>query len=223
MVLTAQRARLKNRIHATLAKYALNLDETTDIFGVGVRDELRVRLKELPAQTAFCAEKLLEQLETLQEQIKLFEQRAKRLFRSTPELELVMSMPGVGEILGMVICLEIGDISRFPGPAHLAAYAGTTPRVHSSGGKTRYGQLRRDVNRYLKWAFVEAASVISRHRRSHPQRHVCRLYERLKSSKGHQKAIGAVARHLAESTYWMLSRKETYRDPVLSRLVNLKG
>jgi transposase len=42
----------------------------------------------------------------------------------------------------------------------LAGYAGTTPRVHAGGGKTGFGRSRPDVNRYLKWAFIEAANAI---------------------------------------------------------------
>lgn len=123
------------------------------------------------------------------------------------------TLPGVGRILSVVIALEVGEVSRFASSEKLAAYAGITPRVHASGGKTRYGPLRSDVNRYLKWAFVEAATVTCRHRRRYPQRHVSRLYERVRWRKGHQTAIGAVARHLAEATYWVLTRREAYREP----------
>ena len=48
-------------------------------------------------------------------------------------------MPGVGFTLGVVILTEVGDVRRFPDAEHLATYAGTTPRIHSSGGKTRFG------------------------------------------------------------------------------------
>jgi len=48
----------------------------------------------------------------------------------------------------VVIALEVGDVERFPDVEHLASYAGMVPRVHSSGGKTRYGRTRQDVNRY---------------------------------------------------------------------------
>ena len=81
------------------------------------------------------------------------------------------TLPGFGAILSAVVILEMGDPRRFPDAEHFASYAGTTPRVHSSGEKTRYGKLREDVNRYLKWAFVEAANVIVRHHRSWPDRH----------------------------------------------------
>src|SRR5262249_11366205 len=53
--------------------------------------------------------------------------------------------------------------------------------------------------------------------RARSHRHVSRLYERVAGRKGHGKAIGAVARHLAEATYWMLSKEESYREPTASR------
>ena len=112
-----------------------------------------------------------------------------------------------------MIALEVGDVARFASAEKLAAYAGTTPGVHASGGKTRFGPSRPDVNRYLKWAYVEAANAICLHRRRAAHRHVSRLYERVARRKGHAKAIGAVARHLAEATYWMLSKQEAYREP----------
>lgn len=96
-----------------------------------------------------------------------------------------------------------------------AAYGGTPPRVHASGGKTRFGPLRSDVTHSLKWAFGEAAPVSCRHRRRHPTRHVSRLDERVARRKGHPKAIGAVARHLAEATSWMLTKQEPYPEPRL--------
>ena len=71
---------------------------------------------------------------------------------------------------------------------------------------------------YLKWAYVEAANLISIQRKRWPSRHVTQLYERVKqSSKMHGKAVVAVARHLAEASYWMLSKQEIYREPQGSR------
>ena len=69
----------------------------------------------------------------------------------------------MGLTLAVVIALEVGDVTRFATAEKLAGYAGTTPRVHASGGKTRFGPARSDVNRYLKWAFVEAANAIYSH------------------------------------------------------------
>jgi hypothetical protein len=77
------------------------------------------------------------------------------------------------------------------------------------------------VNRYLKWAFTEAANIVclQRNRSGWRKRHVSQLYERMLRRKGHAKAIGAVARHLAEATYWILKKEETYREP-LTKMVS---
>ena len=141
------------------------------------------------------------------------EQRIKDVVASTPAMKLLMTLPGVGPILGVVIAMEIGDVERFAGADRLASYAGTVPRVSSSGGKTYYGKVRPDVNRYLKWAFVEAANVVTVHQRHWPNRHVVRLYRRIRERKGHAKAAVAVARHLAEASYWVLKKNEPYREP----------
>ena len=216
MVLVRQRTQLKNRIHATLAKYALHDIEVSDLFGVRGRALLRQRLDLLPPHTAYATQRLLEQVESLDRQVRGFEQRIQAVFKPTPAIQWLLTLPGVGLTLAVVIALEVGDVTRFATAEKLAAYAGTTPRVHASGGKTRFGPSRPDVNRYLKWAFVEAANAICLTRGRTPHRHVSRLYERLARRKGHAKAIGAVARHLAEATYWILSKGEGYREPKAS-------
>lgn len=223
MVLVRQRTRLKNRIHATLAKYALHAFPVSDPFAPGGRPLLQARLPQLPEHTAYATQQVLEQIDSLDRQVADFERRMRAVFGPTPEVTRLMTLPGVGFILAVVIALEVGDISRFPRAEQLAAYAGTTPRVHASGDKIRYGRLRPDVNRYLKWAFVEAANAVNRHRAHWPQRHVSRLYARLAPRRGHPKAIGAVARHLAEATYWMLTRHEDYCDPALTTASSTGG
>ena len=213
MVLVRQRTQLKNRIHANLAKYGLKANGVTDLFGVRGRKILDDLLNEFPMQTRYATEILIEQLDHLQAKIKELEGRIAELFDGIEALELIQTLPGVALILGVVILTEVGDVERFPSASHLASYAGKTPRVHASGGKVRYGRTRPDVNHYLKWAYTEAANAVMIHRRKHPERHVSRLYEQVKRRRGHQKAIGAVGRHLAEATYWMLTKKEAYRDP----------
>jgi transposase len=213
MVLVRQRTQLKNRIHATLAKYALHHLEVSDLFGVRGRALLRQRLELLPPCTAYATQQLLEQVETLDRQVRGFEHQMQTVFKPTPTIQLLLTLPGVGLMLAVVVALEVGSVARFATAEKMAAYAGATPRVHASGGKTRFGPSRPDVNRYLKWAFVEAANAVCLNRSRAPRRHVSRLYERVARRKGHQKAIGAVARHLAEATYWILTKQEAYREP----------
>lgn len=224
MVFSSQRTRIKNRIHATLAKYGINITEVSDLFGKKGKELLKEEIKQLPPQTTFTTKQLLKELEVVQGYISRIEKRMEKLFGETREIKLLKdTLPGVGFILSVVILLEVGDITRFPSPEHFASYAGTTPRVKSSGDKTRYGRLRPDVNRYLKWAFSEAASSIALNHTRKPERHVSKLYQRILKKKGHQKAIGAVARHLAEACYWMLKKGEVYQDPAFRTISSKKG
>jgi len=149
-------------------------------------------------------------------QLEGFERRLRAVCAPPPDLQLLRTLPGVGWVLAGVILLEVGDVRRFPCAAQLAAYAGTPPRVHASGGRTHYGPSRGDVHRYRTWAFIEAASTAYRTRPARPHRHVNRLYARVQQRKGHATAVGAVARHLAEATYWILTKREPYRDPASS-------
>ena len=220
MIFSTARTRLKNRIHSVLDKYGLQdqLTGISDLFAAGVRERLQKSLQQLPTQAAYTSDLLLEQLDQVQETIEALEQRMRDVFQPTEELQRLDTLPGVGLILGVVLLLEIGDIQRFRCPEHLASYAGTVPRVHSSGGKTHYGRTRPDVNHYLKWAYTEAGNAVAVHREHLAQRHVGQLYSRIRLRRGHASAVGAVARHLAEATYWMLTKKECYRERGISEV-----
>lgn len=216
VVLVAQRTRWKNRITATLGKWGVGMGERSDPYGKKGRQELEQHLERLPEQTRWVTRRMLAQVDGLQAQIGEFEQRLEELVKITPEMQRLQTMPGVGVILAATIWLEIGEIGRFLSAERLASYAGTTPRVHASGGRVRYGRTRPDVNRYLKWAFAEAANSVAVNYQRRPERHVSQLYRRLRVNKGHAKAVGAVARHLAEAAFYVLSRGQDYRDPTSS-------
>lgn len=217
LTLVQMRTALKNRIHATFAKYALNFDGESDLFGRRGRKRMEEQLAELPPETRHSVAQELKLLDQLEEQIDLAERRIRQVIAVTPSMKLLLTLPGVGPVLAITIALEVGDVARFPSPQHLASYSGTVPRVNSSGGKTRFGRTKPDVNHYLKRAFVEAANVVVLNQARTPSRHAVRLYQRVRARKEHGKAVVAVARHLAESTYWVLKKHEPYKEPVSSQ------
>ncbi len=213
MALVSVRTKFKNRIHATLSKYAILITEVSDIFGVGGRALIKKRLGELPPYTRRSVEMQLELLDQTVEHIKVCEEQIEEVIKKTPVMKLLMTLPGVGSVLAIVIALEIGEIERFPHAENLASYAGTVPRIKQSAGKIRYGKVRPDVNRYLKWALVEAANIAVINQSRWSDRHVVRLYRRIRGRRGHGKAVVAVARHLAEASYWVLKKNEPYKEP----------
>jgi transposase len=219
MSMVGVRTQFKNRIHATLAKYAISIDEVSDIYGKKGRQLLQEALPELPPETHQSVIDQLSLLDDVSQKIDEIEKHIREVVKTTPVMQLIKTLPGVGDILAIVITLEIGDVERFASAEHLASYCGTVPRISSSGGKTYLGRVKPDVNRYLKWAFVEAANCINLQQRQMQGRHVVDLLQRVQKHKGYPKAAVAVARHLSEATFCILKRNEPYREPNLRRPV----
>jgi len=214
MIFAKQRTVLKNRIHSVIDKYGLQNEFGTlsDIFGLRGRKLLEAAMKLLPVETRFCVEGLLKELANIEERLKVIEKRMQEVYKENEEIRLLRTMPGIGPILSVVIWQEMGDVKRFCSAERFASYSGTCPRISQSGDKSRIGRLRTDVNQYLKWAFSEAGNLVAVHHKRLPQRYVSGLYSKLRLKRGHAKAVGAVARHLAESTWYIMSKREEYLE-----------
>ncbi len=223
LVLVGIRTKLKNRVHATFAKYGINFDEVTDIFGGKGRRMLEQALPEMPSETRHSVEEQLQLIDQVEGSIKEAEKRIKSVIKEDHAMQILETLPGVGPILAITIALEMGSVERFATGEKFASYSGKTPRVSSSGGKTYYGKVRPDVNRYLKWAFTEAANAIVLQQHTLGDCHVLRLYWRIRQHKGHAKAITAVGRHLAEAAYWMLKNDEPYCEPGTKTISPIRG
>src|SRR3972149_3185330 len=117
MALSKVRTSLKNRMHSTLAKYALSLDTQSDIYAAKWRPQLVDLLRRLPPETRRCMEQELELLGLVQDQINQLEVRILERVHMTPTLQLIPSVPGPGKIRAIVIDREVGSIDRFPSPA----------------------------------------------------------------------------------------------------------
>ena len=212
MALRDLRSALKHRIHAAIDRYGLQATGISDLFGVKGRVYIDTTLDKLPRDTAAMIRVQLTSLDQLEIQIEEIEHRIADALKPSPEVRLLRTIPGIGEILAPLVWLEIGEVERFPRAENLASYAGLVPRIIASGGRIRHGGTCRNVNQYLKWGFVEAATCAVR-LRAYRDGHVGLLYHRLAPAKGHGRAIVAVARHLAEASYWVLRKQQPYKTP----------
>ncbi|SDX67467.1 Transposase IS116/IS110/IS902 family protein [Geodermatophilus africanus] len=123
------------------------------------------------------------------------------------QLELLQTIPGVGEKVAQVILAETGgDMSRFPSAAHLAAWAGVAPPSYESAGKRRPSGSRHG-NKWLAAMLVEAAGSVGRMKGTNylPAQHA-----RLTARRGMGRA--AVAHSILVSAYYILLRDEPYRE-----------
>src|SRR5436305_11834949 len=75
--------------------------------------------------------------------------------------QYLQSLPGMGKILAAVAAAEIDAIERFDGAVRLCAFAGLVPTTYGSGGKVHQGHLLKSRNKWLQWAFIEAAAWVA--------------------------------------------------------------
>ena len=213
MCLSRMRARVKNRIHGALLRYNVDV-AVSDLFGDQGRAELLSRLDELPRYSRASVLDQLQLVDSLETEIAEREAEIKAMLYPRVERDLLDTLHCVGAVLSAVLALELGDVRRFPGPAWLASYAGLVPAARESADWKKQDGCPRDCNVYLKWAYVEAANLIAAHRKQWPERHAVRLYERVRNkTRMHGKAAMAVARHLAEASWHMLSKLTVYQEP----------
>ena len=174
--------------------------------------------KEAPKLYAHPANQLIaqiqvEHIEALDRSVARIEGAVLKCARAIPLYERLLTLPGVGKILGMTITMEVGDIRRFASDGDWASYCRLVDARRLSNGKCKGENNAKCGNKYLAWAFVEAANCVVMQKQRYAQRHVVKLYERLHASKNHGKAAVAVARHLAEASWWVLTKKQGYREP----------
>jgi transposase len=123
----------------------------------------------------------------------------------TNTLYLLRTVPGIGEILSLVLLYEIHDIDRFPRVQDFVSYCRLVKCSKESAGK-RYGTLGAKIgNAYLKWAFSEAAVLFLRDNPA-GQKYLARLEK--KHGKG--KALTVLAHKLARAVYYMLKREVAF-------------
>lgn len=123
-------------------------------------------------------------------------------------VELLDTIPGIDRRLAEVIIAEIGtDMSRFPSADHLASWAGVAPGNNESAGKRRSGKTT-PGNHALRKGLVQAAHGAKCTKNTYLKAR----YHRIAARRGKKRAIVAVARSILVSAYYILSRKEPYRE-----------
>jgi transposase len=136
---------------------------------------------------------------TLSAQIELLERRLLSDMKVRPDYALLTSAPGIGKVLAATILLETGPIERFAGAANFASYARCVDSVHTSNSKKKGEGNTKNGNKYLAWAFVEAAVYAMRFNAE-----AKRFYERKKAKTNNVVAIKALAHKLARACFHML-------------------
>lgn len=190
--LVRQRTRLRNQVHAVLARNLITID-VSDVFGRKGRGELAE--VELPGHEREQVDSALRLHDALDEEIKLAERTLAERALADSGVRLLMSIPGVGPMTSLAIVSVIGHVGRFPSSRELVSYFGLDPRVRQSGDRAaRHGHISREGQAHARGLLIEAAH--SAVRTPGPLR---AFYQRIKSRRGTKIAICATARKLLTS------------------------
>jgi transposase len=165
----------------------------------------RVNEMPLPPDVALAVKANVAVITALSEQIDLLEKRLQAAVKTRPEYELLTSVPGIGQVLATTILLETGPIERFAGAGNFASYARCVDSVHTSNGKKKGQGNTKNGNKYLAWAFIEAANFAMRFNAQ-----AKRFYERKKARTNTVVAIKALAHKLARACFHMLKERKPF-------------
>lgn len=176
------------------------------------REDLQVALDgDLTQRHMFVLKHLHEHIDILEH--NLAELDAYILGAMTPYQwahRLLQTIPGIDQIAGALILVEIGDdMTRFGAPDRLAAWAALCPGNNELAGKRKSGKTRKG-NAIIRYILCECANAARMTKSS-----LAAKYKSLMVRKTHKKSIVAIAHKMIRLIYLMLTRKEPYRDPMV--------
>lgn len=185
---------IARQLGSRISSAAVKRLSTTSVAALGLPDDVALAIN---ANVAVIA--------TLNLQIHCLEERLLRGARLRPEYALLKSMPGIGEVLAIVIMLETGSIERFADVGKFASYARCVNSGHYSNGKKKGEGNTKNGNAYLVWAFVEAANFARRFNEE-----AKRFFDRKKAKTNNVIATKALAHKLARASYHILKEKQPF-------------
>jgi transposase len=158
------------------------------------------------------AENSISVIEFLKETIRGIEKTVKAQVKMRKEFEMLLTIPGIGIILGLTIMLEVGDINRFHSAGNYSSYCRCVGSKKTSNGKKKGENNRKNGNKYLSWAYVEAAKFAVRYCKP-----AQKFYQRKMAEKNAIVATKALGNKLCRASYYMMRDHVPFNEDDLFR------
>lgn len=192
----------KNRVYSLLLRYRVIVSEK--IVFKKKREWLN---EEVPIEVKPILEQSLEHIDYLQRLQYQMDGLIKQKAVSNPDAVLLDSMPGVSYFSSVLIASFIDGVERFGSQEQLVSYAGLAPSIHQSGERIILGSISKQGMTELRWALTQCAWTAIRYSKK-----LRKFFLKKKRKIGANKAIIAVARKMLTIMFFMLKRRETFRD-----------
>ena len=151
------------------------------------------------SEVALAVKANLMVMRSLETEIAVVERVVKERIKLRPGYRYLLTVNGIGQTLALTIMLETGDIGRFPKVGNFASYCRCVGSEKLSNGKRKGTGNTKNGNKYLSWAFVEAANFAIRF-----DPLIARYYQRKKAKTHRVVAIKAVAHKLSRACYYVM-------------------
>ena len=142
---------------------------------------------------------------TADKQTQILERTVTERVKLRPQFSFLKTVPGIGQILALTIMLETGDIRRFPSVGNYASYCRCVGSQKISNGKRKGSGNTKNGNKYLAWAFIEAANFAVRY-----QPRIKSFYQKKKAKSHGVLAIKAVAHKLCRACYYIIKDRVVF-------------
>jgi transposase len=208
-LLGRKRTAVRNAVHGILHRKLLRCPHADPFQGIG---RAWLAAQHYSASERFMLDNDLALLDEINRRLEAVDGQLRATASTEQAARLLMTIPGVGVVVALGLLAAIGDVRRFPTPAHLAAYFGLVPRVSQSGDRCYHGSITKQGRSSARWLAVEAAQTLSQ--MSTP---LTATYHRLRRKRGHNVAVTALARKLVVLVWHLLQKHEPYRYAPIAR------
>jgi len=133
--------------------------------------------------------------------------RAEAKLYHRTEHNLLLTIPGIGDMISLIILYEIGDINRFKSPQKFSSYSRIVKCERESGGKKYKEKNWKIGNPNLKWTLGE---IIVHAPRTSPV--IRKYYDRLSNKHGKKKAKSIITHKFGVAIYYMLKNKQGFDE-----------
>jgi len=154
-----------------------------------------------------------EQISDINARIAELDAKLNASHKANPVSQRLATIPGVGPITALTLAIEI-DPTQFESGRHLAAWAGLTPKEHSTGGKQRLGRISRAGNERLRRLLVAGATSVIRAASKPGSRQMTEWLRALLARKPRKLAATALANKMARIAWALMTSGQTYRRDV---------
>jgi transposase len=158
----------------------------------------------------FMAKNNIAAIQFLGKIIKDIEKEVKPQVKLRKEFEMLLTIPGIGNILGLTMMLEVGDLNRFEKVGNYSSYCRCVGSSRISNGKKKGENNKKNGNKYLSWAYVEAANFAIRHCVKAQS-----FYQRKKAKTNGIVAIKALSNKICRASYYVMRNRKPFDEKML--------